>query len=47
VDSVFRFEQAGEAHRRIQSRQSVGKVVLALEVRTFGDEERREASQGK
>jgi NADPH:quinone reductase-like Zn-dependent oxidoreductase len=28
VDSVFRFEQAGEAHRRIQSRQNVGKVVL-------------------
>ena len=28
VDSVFRFEQAAEAHRRIQSRQNVGKVVL-------------------
>jgi synaptic vesicle membrane protein VAT-1 len=28
VDSVFRFEQAADAHRRIQSRRNVGKVLL-------------------
>ena len=28
IDSTFRLEQAPEAHRRIQSRQNVGKVVL-------------------
>jgi NADPH:quinone reductase-like Zn-dependent oxidoreductase len=28
IDQVFKFEQAAEAHRRIQSRKNVGKVVL-------------------
>ena len=28
IDQVFKFEQVAEAHRRIQSRQNVGKVVL-------------------
>lgn len=28
IDQVFRFEEAAEAHRRIQSRKNVGKVVL-------------------
>ncbi len=28
IDRVFRFEQAPDAHRRIQSRENVGKVVL-------------------
>jgi NADPH:quinone reductase-like Zn-dependent oxidoreductase len=28
IDRVFRFEEAAEAHRRIQSRKNVGKVVL-------------------
>jgi len=28
IDQVFKFEQVAEAHRRIQSRKNVGKVVL-------------------
>ena len=28
IDQVFRFEQAADAHRRIQSRRNVGKIVL-------------------
>jgi NADPH:quinone reductase-like Zn-dependent oxidoreductase len=28
IDSAYRFEQAAEAHRRIQSRKNVGKVLL-------------------
>jgi synaptic vesicle membrane protein VAT-1 len=28
IDRVFRFGQAPDAHRRIQSRENVGKVVL-------------------
>ncbi|HVP67239.1 MAG TPA: medium chain dehydrogenase/reductase family protein [Anaeromyxobacteraceae bacterium] len=32
VDSVFPFERAADAHRRIQERKNVGKVVLVPEV---------------
>jgi hypothetical protein len=28
IDQVFKFEQAAEAHRRIQSRMNVGKVLF-------------------
>jgi len=28
IDSVLRFEQVADAHRRIQSRRNVGKIVL-------------------
>jgi NADPH:quinone reductase-like Zn-dependent oxidoreductase len=28
IDSTFRFEEAGEAHRRIEERKNVGKVLL-------------------
>ncbi len=29
IDGVYSFEQAAEAHRRLQSRESVGKILLA------------------
>jgi NADPH:quinone reductase-like Zn-dependent oxidoreductase len=30
VDSVFPFERAAEAHRRMQERRNTGKVVLSF-----------------
>jgi synaptic vesicle membrane protein VAT-1 len=31
VDSVFKIEEGGKAHERLQSRKSIGKVLLSLE----------------
>lgn len=31
IDRVFAFEQAKEAHRRLQSQAHVGKVVICID----------------